>query len=186
MGERTLSIRQLAEEAGVSSKTLRYWESLGIISPAGRTHTNYRRYTETNLERVLFIRKAQSLGFTLAEIRQIFDLAQSRKAPCDAVIRWAGEKARVLEGQIRMLQDMKTRLERYRRRWSTRKSPTHLGPNEVCQCIESVPIHDLHVTPSPLPRKGGEKGGSQTDREPLPRLRRLSGRRGLRRDGPDR
>ena len=69
MGEQTLSIRQLAQEAGVSSKTLRYWESLRILSPAGRTHTNYRRYTENHLERVLFIRKAQSLGFTLAEIR---------------------------------------------------------------------------------------------------------------------
>jgi len=177
MGEQTLSIRQLAQEAGVSSKTLRYWESLRILSPAGRTHTNYRRYTENNLERVLFIRKAQSLGFTLAEIRQIFDLAQSHKAPCDAVVRWAGEKARMLERQIRMLQDLKARLERYRRRWSTDKSPTRLGPNEVCRCIESVPIQD--ITPSPLAGKGGEKGERQTHRESLSRLRRLSGRRGV-------
>lgn len=179
MGERTLGIRQLAREAGVSSKTLRYWESLGILSPAGRTHTNYRRYTETNMERVLFIRKAQSLGFTLAEIRQIFGLARSHKAPCDAVVRWAGEKARMLEGQIRLLQDLKARLERYRRRWAAEKKPSHLGPNEVCRCIESVAVHDLQITPSPLPGKGGEKDGSQTGREPVPRLRRLSGRRGL-------
>ncbi|MFQ5962372.1 MAG: MerR family transcriptional regulator [Candidatus Methylomirabilales bacterium] len=147
MGEGTLSIRQLAEEVGVSSKTLRYWESQGLIAPAGRTHTNYRRYTKADLERVLFIRKAQSLGFTLAEIRQIFDLARSRQAPCDAVIQWAGDKARALEGQIRMLQDLKARLERYRRRWAAEKKPAPLGPNEVCQCIESVPIQDLRITP---------------------------------------
>src|SRR3990172_13073395 len=78
MGEGTLSIRQVAQKAGVSSKTLRYWESQGLIAPAGRTHTNYRRYTQAHLERVLFIRKAQSLGFTLAEIRQGFELARSR------------------------------------------------------------------------------------------------------------
>ncbi len=179
MVERTLSIRQLAQEAGVSSKTLRYWESQGLIAPAGRTHTNYRRYTQSDLERVLFIRKSQSLGFTLAEIRQIFDLARFRKAPCDAVIRWAGEKTRVLEAQIRMLQDLKGRLDQYRRRWAAEKKPSHLGPNEVCRCISSVPIQELQAMLSPSPGKGGEKRGSQTDREPLPRLRRLSGRRGL-------
>lgn len=179
MDGRTLSIRQLAQEAGVSSKTVRYWEALGLISPAGRTHTNYRRYTEVTKEQVFFIRKAQSLGFTLAEIRQIFDLARSRRAPCNAVIQWAAEKARALEGQIRMLQDLRARLEWYRRRWSTDKNPAHVGPNEVCRCISSVPIQELQATLSPSPGKGGEKRGSETDREPLPRLRRLSGRRGL-------
>jgi len=72
MGEGTLSIRQVAQKAGVSSKTLRYWESQGLIAPAGRTHTNYRRYTQAHLERVLFIRKAQSLGFTLAEMCALY------------------------------------------------------------------------------------------------------------------
>lgn len=160
MGERTLSIRQLAREAGVSTKTLRYWETQGLLAPAGRTHTNYRRYTETHVERALFIRKAQSLGFTLAEIRHIFDLARSQKAPCDAVIRWAGEKAQALEGQIRLLQDLRVRLERYRRRWSAEKKPSRLGPTEVCQCIASVPIQDLRAPSRSLPVRGGEKDGS--------------------------
>lgn len=186
MAERTLSVRQLAQEARVSSRTLRYWESQGLIAPAGRTHTNYRIYTERTVERVLFIRKAQSLGFTLAEIRQIFDLAGSRKAPCEAVIQWVGEKVRWLEGQIRMLQDLRGRLERYRRRWMAEKRPVTLGPNEVCRCIASVPIQDVQGTLLRIPDKGGEKDGTQTGRESLPRLRRLSSRRGLRRNGPDR
>ncbi len=176
MGERTISIRQLAQEARISSKTLRYWESLGLISPAGRTHTNYRRYSENTQEQVLFIRKAQSLGFTLAEIRRVFELARSRQAPCEAVIRWAGEKARALEEQIRMLQDLKERLERYRRQWAAEKKPSYLGPNEVCRCISSVPIRELQARLSPFPEKGGEKDDSQTGRKSLPRLRRLSGR----------
>ena len=179
MGEGTLSIRQVARKAGVSSKTLRYWESQGLIAPAGRTHTNYRRYTQADLERVLFIRKAQSLGFTLAEIRRVFELARSRQAPCDAVIGWAGGKARELGGQIRMLQDLKARLQRYRRRWVAEKRASSLGPDEVCRCIESVALEDLRGPLSPPPGKEVKKGGSQTDRESLPRLRRLSGRRGL-------
>lgn len=179
MGERMLGIRQLAQEAGVSSKTLRYWETRGLLPPPRRTHTNYRLYTETDRERVVFIRKAQSLGFTLAEIRQVFAVARSRKAPCDAVIRWTGEKVRALERQIRMLRDLKGRLERYQRRWSAEQRRVHLGPNEICRCIASVPVQDLRVTRSRPPGTGGENDGTETDRKPLPRLRRLSGRRGL-------
>ncbi|MGH7422766.1 MAG: MerR family transcriptional regulator [Candidatus Methylomirabilales bacterium] len=179
MGERMLGIRQLAREAGVSSKTLRYWETRGLLPPPRRTHTNYRLYGETDLERVLFIRKAQSLGLTLAEIRQVFDLARSRKAPCDAVIRWTGEKVRALKQQIQMLQDLKGRLTRYQRRWSAEGKLSYLDPNEICRCIASVPVQDLRAIRSSPPGKGGEKGGSKTDRKPLPRLRRLSGRRGL-------
>ena len=147
MGERTLGIRQLAQNAGVSSKALRYWETQGLPAPAGRTLTNYRRYTETSLERALFIRKAQSLGFTLAEIRHIFDLARSHKAPCDAVIRWAGEKVRILEVQIQKLQDLKARLEQHQRRWSAAQRSSSLGPKEVCRYIESVPFQEDYGRP---------------------------------------
>ncbi|HEY4719310.1 MAG TPA: MerR family transcriptional regulator [Candidatus Methylomirabilis sp.] len=179
MDERMFGIRQLAQEGRVSSKTIRYWETRGLLPPPRRTHTKYRLYTQTDLERVLFIRKAQSLGFTLKEIRQVFALARSRRAPCDAVIRWAREKVRALDQQIRMLQDLKGRLARHQRRWSTEKRPLHLGPNEICRCIASVPVQDLRVMRSAPLGKGGEKDGSQTDHQPVPRLRRLPGRGGL-------
>jgi hypothetical protein len=80
MGERTLSIRQLAQEAGVSTKTLRYWETQGLLAPAGRTHTNYRRYTETHVERALFIRKAQSLGVPKGPLRRRYPVG-GRESP---------------------------------------------------------------------------------------------------------
>jgi len=179
MDERMFGIRQLAQEARVSSKTIRYWETRGLLPPPRRTHTNYRLYTQTDLERVLFIRKAQSLGFTLKEIRQVFALARSRKAPCDAVIQWAREKVRALVQQIRMLQNLKGRLARHQRRWSTEKRPLHLGPNEICRCIASVPVPAVHTTHSLPSGKGGENDGSEEDREPVPRLRRVPGRGGL-------
>lgn len=175
MGERTLTIRQLAQEAGVSSKTLRHWETRGLIPPPRRTHTNYRLYGEADLERVLFIRKAQSLGFTLAEIGQIFDLARSRKTPCEAVIRWAGEKVRALEEQIRLLEELKDRLAAYQRRWIRERTPAHQEPEEVCRCIAMVPLETLRASRVP-PGKGGEEHGTQAERQPLRRLRRVSGR----------
>ena len=89
MDREALTISRLAKEVGVSAKTLRHWEELGLIRPSRRTQANYRLYTQADVDRVLFILKAKSLGFTLAEIRQVFDLARTRTAPCDAVMRWA-------------------------------------------------------------------------------------------------
>lgn len=138
MDREALTIRRLAKEGGVSAKTLRHWEELGLIRPSRRTHANYRLYIQADVDRVLFILKAKSLGFTLAEIGKIFDLARTRTAPCDAVMRWAAEKSKALEEQIRMLKDLKKRLERYRQRWSSESPAGRIGANEVCRCIASV------------------------------------------------
>ncbi|MBI3393983.1 MAG: MerR family transcriptional regulator [Nitrospirae bacterium] len=138
MDRQALTIRQLAKEGGVSAKTLRHWEGLGLIRPSRRTHANYRVYTRSDLDRVLFILKAKSLGFTLAEIGRVFDLARTRTAPCDAVMKWAAERTKSLEEQIQMLKDLKKRLERYRKRWASGIPVGRLGANEVCRCIASV------------------------------------------------
>ncbi|MEK6815418.1 MAG: MerR family transcriptional regulator [Nitrospirota bacterium] len=138
MDRETLTIRRLAKEGGVSAKTLRHWEELGLIRPSRRTQANYRLYTQADVDRVLFILKAKSLGFTLAEIRQVFDLARTRTAPCDAVMRWAAEKTKALEEQIDMLRDLKRRLERYRKRWASESPAGRIGANEICRCIASV------------------------------------------------
>lgn len=69
MGGEVLTIRQVAKQTGVSSKTLRYWESAGLLPPAQQNYNNYRLYGPAVSQRVTFIRKAKSVGFTLAEIR---------------------------------------------------------------------------------------------------------------------
>ncbi len=86
MPEELLSIQQVSKKAGVSSKTLRYWETLRLLPQPRRTQTNYRLYTPSDLDRVIFIRKAKSLGFTLSEIRRIFELCHDRNIPCEEVV----------------------------------------------------------------------------------------------------
>ncbi len=158
MEEQALTIRRLAKEGGVSAKTLRHWEGLGLIRPSRRTRANYRVYAQSDVDRVLFILKAKSLGFTLAEIRQVFDLAGSRTAPCGAVMRWAAERTRALEEQIRMLKDMKKRLERYQKRWASERPAGRLGANEVCRCIASVSDEEARRS---LPAPGALSGKSR-------------------------
>jgi len=82
MENHTLTIRDLARTTGVSSKVLRYWESRGLLP-------DYRLYPHSAVRRVQFIQKAKSIGFTLSEIKWLFDIAKERRANCAAVIEWA-------------------------------------------------------------------------------------------------
>ncbi len=147
MQEQALSIRQMAQKTGVSSKTLRYWEVLGLLPKPRRTHTNYRLYLPPDLDRVLFIRKAKSLGFTLAEIRRIYELCRDRSTPCEEVVEWAGKKIATLEAQIEALGQIRTRLIHYHRKWKRQGACPPMSPNEVCCLIEDVPLTDLSDAP---------------------------------------
>ncbi len=132
----TLTIRELATETGVSSKTLRYWESRGLLPKPERTHTGYRMYSAETVQRVLFIRKAKSIGFTLAEIRALVASAKQGGNTCEAVDAWARQKLKALDQQIELLTRLRTRLEQHRRRWRGRLPCPPLGPTEVCCLIE--------------------------------------------------
>ena len=74
----TFSIGQLAKRAGVAVDTVRYYERNAMLTPAGRLESGYRRYGETELKRLRFIRRAKVLGFTLADIRELLSLSDER------------------------------------------------------------------------------------------------------------
>ena len=147
MHEESLSIRQIAQKSGVSSKTLRYWEALGLLPKPSRTHTNYRVYRSSDIDRVIFIQKAKSLGFTLSEIRRIFELCRDRSAPCEEVVDWAGKKIKGLETQIMALTQLRERLIRYHRKWKRQGTCPPMSPNEICCLIEEVPVAEISDAP---------------------------------------
>jgi MerR family copper efflux transcriptional regulator len=74
----TLSIGQIAEQAGVAIDTVRYYERNGLLAPAGRLASGYRRYGISELRRLRFIRRAKGLGFTLDDIRALLALSDER------------------------------------------------------------------------------------------------------------
>jgi len=76
-----LSIGQLARRAGVAIDTVRYYERNQLLAPAGRLASGYRRYGDHELKRLLFIRRAKALGFTLADIRELLSLSDQRSVP---------------------------------------------------------------------------------------------------------
>jgi MerR family copper efflux transcriptional regulator len=73
-----LGIGQLAKRGGVGIDTVRYYERNGLLTPQTRLASGYRRYGDIQLARLRFIRRAQGLGFTLREIKQLLALSAQR------------------------------------------------------------------------------------------------------------
>lgn len=80
-------IGALAKQAGVPIKTIRYYEEVGLLPKPSRTTSGYRLYESESADRLQFIKKAQSLGLRLAEIKEILDLADRGHCPCGHVQR---------------------------------------------------------------------------------------------------
>lgn len=74
----TLGIGALAKRAGVGIDTVRYYERAGLLAPKTRLQSGYRRYSGAELARLRFIRRAQALGFSLKEIRELLALSKGR------------------------------------------------------------------------------------------------------------
>jgi MerR family copper efflux transcriptional regulator len=77
-----MKIGELADRAGVSTKTIRYYESIGLLRPPGRTSSNYRDYGDDAAERLRFIRDSQVAGLTLAEVGSILDMKDAGQSTC--------------------------------------------------------------------------------------------------------
>lgn len=113
MDEGTLTLGQLARQAGVGRETVRYYERRGLLADPGRTPGGYRRYPPESVDRLRFIRRAQGLGFTLDEISELLELRVDEVASCAAVeararrkLERVGEKIAELEGIRRVLEGL--------------------------------------------------------------------------------
>jgi DNA-binding transcriptional MerR regulator len=93
-------IHELAKQTGVPTKTIRYYESIGLLPPAQRAANNYRQYTPANEERLRFIASARALGFSLDEIAEILAARDNGIAPCQRVLDAIGERLDEIDRRI--------------------------------------------------------------------------------------
>lgn len=80
-GNDLITIGQLSTRAGVAASALRFYESLGLLTPAERSETNRRRYTRDSLRRVAFIRASQQAGLTLDNVKKALDTLPTDHPP---------------------------------------------------------------------------------------------------------
>jgi len=98
----SIGIGTLAKWAGVGIDTVRYYERSGLLAPKARLASGYRRYSAAELARLRFIRRAQALGFTLREVREL--LALSGRRDVARVKRAAQERLANVEQRMADLQ----------------------------------------------------------------------------------
>src|SRR5580704_18512158 len=129
--QRALTISELAKTAGVTTRTLRHWERLGLLLKATRTHTGYRVFDPQATHYVDFIQKAKTVGLTLKEAKRLLELARNGKNPCPQVVKWIDEKAVAVERQIGTLTALQKRLNEFRRACTTSAASACFRTGEV-------------------------------------------------------
>lgn len=132
-------IGELAERTGVPTKTLRYWEQVGVIDPTDRTESGYRDYTADTVTLVGFVRAAQDAGFSLAEIATIVALRAEGQAPCVHVSELIDAHLADVEIRLRELRRLRTELRGLADR-AAALDPADCGGDSICRIIvESQP-----------------------------------------------
>jgi MerR family transcriptional regulator, Zn(II)-responsive regulator of zntA len=142
---------QLARQSGVSTDTLRYYERLGLLPLPQCTPGNYREYPPTSQQRVELIRRALTIGFSLAELKTIPAVRDKGGAPCRHVRNLLRAKIRDLSQQIRNLVSLRAEMNRLSMEWDKRLR--RAKPGQVVRLLESVPPRARGT--STLPKKKG-------------------------------
>lgn len=137
--QKTLSISELAESAGVTSRTLRHWERLGLLPKATRTQNGYRVFDPKVVQYIDFIQRAKTVGFTLGEAKRVLELAGKGTNPCPEVVKWIDHKVAQVEEQIESLKALQKRLKKLRHICSSTSVLTCFRPGELCCLIECLP-----------------------------------------------
>jgi DNA-binding transcriptional MerR regulator len=129
-----MRIGELAEQAGISTKAIRYYEQIGILTPPARTPSGYRSYDPSALGRLGFVRAAQVVGLTLGEIRQIIAFRDNGQAPCAHVTDLLQRRTAELDARIAELQQLRGELRQLAERAAT-LDPDQCPPERVCHII---------------------------------------------------
>lgn len=81
-----MRIGEVADQVGVNTKTIRYYEGIGLLPNPERLPSGYREYTDDDVDRLSFIKTAQRLGLTLSEISEILAFRERSERPCEYVL----------------------------------------------------------------------------------------------------
>lgn len=105
-----MQIGELAKAAGVTTKAIRYYESIGVLEEPARTSSGYRSYGSSAAERLDFVRQAQSSGLSLAEIRSILEIKDEGGQTCEHTMALLRRHLEELDAKILELQAARSEL----------------------------------------------------------------------------
>lgn len=135
-----MTVSELARRAGVTADTVRHYTRGGFLVPV-RASNGYKRYSRDDLVRLLFIRKARLLGFSLSDVRDILDESSHGNSPCPLVRDVMVQRLQENRRRLQDLERLQSRMEYATAQWAS--LPDGLPDGEtVCHLIETIAIND--------------------------------------------
>lgn len=128
-----LTVGEAAKASGLSAKAVRLYETKGLLPPAQRTTAGYRLYTDDDVAVLRFIRRAKTLGLTLAEIGDILAIRRGGTLPCHHVLTVLDQRIADIDRTITELHQLRRTLTR------TRDTAAQDGHGDFCAIIEHAP-----------------------------------------------
>jgi MerR family copper efflux transcriptional regulator len=134
---KTLSIGQVARQAGVGVETIRFYEREGLLEEPPRRDSGYRQYSEQVITRIHFIQRAKRLGFSLKEIAELLILRVDAQTPCEEVKQRTEAKIAEVEQKLIELQRMRQAL------LSVHALCIGQGPTGHCPMLEALDQQEM-------------------------------------------
>lgn len=135
-----MRIGELARQSGLAPSAVRYYEQLGLLPAPERTASGYRSYADESLDRLTFIRSAQAVGLTLAEVGQVLGVRDAGEAPCRVVTELIDRRYADVRARIAELQALEHELALLQKR-AARLHARDCDPSGICHVIPKlVPI----------------------------------------------
>jgi MerR family transcriptional regulator, copper efflux regulator len=137
--ENALNVGAVAKAAGVGVQTLHYYERVGLLPKPKRSAANYRLYSPEAVRRVQFIKKAQAIGLTLEETKQILNLKERGRAPCAKVAQLGESHLREIDMRLAELRKYRRALADALSDWCKEDTTDRQCAGEFCDLIERLP-----------------------------------------------
>ena len=139
-----MRIGELARRSGLAASALRYYEQLGLLPEPRRTEAGYRVYAADALDRIGFIRAAQAVGLSLAEVRQVLGVRDAGEPPCGVVTQLIEHRHTEVKAKIAELRRLERDLAAVRAR-AAQLDPRGCDPSGICHVIPSVATSGVTV-----------------------------------------
>ncbi len=130
-----MKIGELAQRTGFSTKTIRYYELIGLLAAPERSDSGYRLYGPEAVERLEFVDQAKRLGFSLDDIRDVLFLHEQHEAPCVHVLALLEQKLKQVDGVLKDLRSFRRGLAGLHHEATQRLEQMPEGAR-VCSIIE--------------------------------------------------